>query len=53
MKKEDNRKNLNYPLECNYKELPLDENDDYDIDNFTRRQLEDFYWDNPEAIPDD
>jgi len=35
-----------------YLTIPLDNNGDYDIDKFTPDQLFDFYWDNPESIPD-
>ncbi|MBT6472548.1 MAG: hypothetical protein HOK52_14955 [Candidatus Marinimicrobia bacterium] len=48
----ENKKDLTKTFECSYKDLPLDDNDDYDLEAFTPQQLSDFYWDNPEAIPD-
>lgn len=37
----------------NYKDIPLTEEGDYDLDSFTNEQLNEYYWDHPESIPDD
>ena len=38
--------------ELHYSALPLNENEEYDLETFSESQLSDFYWDNPESIPD-
>ncbi len=35
-----------------YLSLPLDVNEDYDVEAFDEDQLSQFYWDHPESIPD-
>ena len=32
--------------------MPLCDNGELDLDNFSLDQMEAFYWDNPEALPD-
>lgn len=42
----------NNTIAIEYTELPLDENGDFDVDSFDNQQLDDFYYDYPEAMPD-
>lgn len=39
--------------ELYYTEMPLNENEDFDLESFSEQQLKDFYWDNPEALTDE
>lgn len=40
-------------MKISYRDLPLDsETEDWDLSKFSDEQLAEFYWDNPESIPD-
>jgi hypothetical protein len=39
--------------EIHYTEMPLNEFEDFDKENFSDEQLEDFYWDHPESLTDE
>ena len=36
-----------------YTEMPLNENEDYDLENFSDEQLTEYYFDHPEAMTDE
>ena len=39
--------------ESHYTEMPLDENEDFDLESFSEQHVEDFYYDHPESLTDE